>query len=83
MSKLSAGLLAIAALTLGACATGPIGEPKEIVSVQYDPNNYDQTEVERAALAQCKAKNYRYAVPHAAQPNMQTSSWTYKTFGCY
>ncbi|WOI52313.1 hypothetical protein [Parvularcula sp. LCG005] len=69
-------------VAVGACTT-TVGEPKDVVSVQYDPNNYDQKEIERAALAQCRAKNYSYAAAYAAQPNMVSNGWTYKTFGCY
>ncbi len=84
MRVLAVAGLGASTLALGACGTTrPSGPPQEIVSVQYDANNFDQSEIDRAALAQCRAKGYRYAVPYAGQPNMQSNGWNYKTFACY
>jgi hypothetical protein len=58
-------------------------EPLDVVTVQYDPNDYDQTEIGRAAQAQCEAKGFTYARPYFAQPNMDAAPWGYRTFACY
>lgn len=73
---------AVAALTLAGCTTmTPQGEVGEIVTVQYDPNNYDQVRTAADATAQCRAKGYAKAVPYGQQPTTR-QGWGYRTFAC-
>ncbi|MEM9989470.1 MAG: hypothetical protein AAF723_08120 [Pseudomonadota bacterium] len=74
----------IATFTLMACATSsPEGPTREVVTVQFDANDYDQSEMRRAAISQCQAKGYAYAAPHNVQPNMNSGGWSYKAYSCY
>lgn len=67
---------------LAACAASD-GRPADTVSVQYDMNNYDPDAMEAAALAQCRAKNYKEARLYTTQPAMQGGGWAYRIYGCY
>lgn len=76
-------VFAITALGVSACATDDYIGPPVTVTVQYDPNDFQQSELVRAARAQCEAKGYLDAGPSIDQPNMNSSGWGYKTFSCY
>lgn len=54
----------------------------EIVTIQYDPDNYDQTRTTAAAVRQCRAKGYSDAIPHTQQPTLNRSTWGYQAFMC-
>lgn len=73
-------LLGLAALALCACDE-PV--PREIVTVQFDPNDYNQDEVDDAGRSQCQAKGFRSAIPYYRQPNMSASPWGYRNYACY
>ncbi len=73
---------ALAAVSLSACMSPNTG-PKDYVTVKYDPNDYDQSNLQRLATAQCRAKGYSAAGPSYAQPNMDAANWSYQSFGCY
>lgn len=72
----------LGALALASCRTTTPVEQGEIVTIQYDPTNYDQTRTTAAAVKQCRAKGYATAVPHSQQPQMSTSRWGYQNFLC-
>jgi len=73
---------ALLAATLAGCVTTPpAAEYGEIVTVQYDPNNYDQTRTAASAQSQCRAKGYATAVPYGQQPTTR-QGWAYRTFAC-
>ncbi len=72
----------VAAALLAACASTPQA-PGVVVTVPYDPANYDDRAIQEAATEQCQAKRYRVALPYPQQPNMSASPWGYKAFGCY
>ena len=74
---------AIAALSVTGCVTtNSAATQGEIVTVQYDPDDYSQTNNTADAIQQCRAKGYADAVPHRQQPNMSRSTWGYQTFIC-
>ncbi|MGV6820428.1 MAG: hypothetical protein ACWA5T_08010 [Parvularcula sp.] len=79
------GTLAVAMVGLGAaaCATSPYGVPETTVSVQFDPDDFDEAEMRESAISMCRAKGYQTAAPYTAQPTMARGTWDYKTFGCY
>lgn len=73
---------ALAAVALAGCqTTRASSELGEIVTVQYDPNNYDQTRTAASAQSQCRAKGYASATPYGQQPTNR-QGWAYKTFAC-
>ncbi|MEM9421593.1 MAG: hypothetical protein AAF986_03650 [Pseudomonadota bacterium] len=67
---------------LGACTTSPNG-PGTYVTVKYDPNDYDQSNLKQLATAQCQAKGFSHAGPSSVQPSMDAANWSYQSFGCY
>ena len=73
---------AIGALLLSGCITNKAAMAPEIVTIQYDPNNYNQTRATASAVEQCRAKGYATAVPHSQQPMMSQSRWGYQNFAC-
>ena len=79
---LAAACLALACPALVACA-GVDERPDDTVSVQYDPNRFDASALQRAATAQCRAKGYARAEPLNDQPNTEAVRWAYLTYGCY
>ena len=70
-----------AVLLLAACASR--GAPDDTVSVQYNAYDFEMSDLQRAAEAQCSAKGYRRAEPLSNQPNTESARWSYLTFGCY
>lgn len=73
---------AFGALLLAGCVATPPATELEIVTIQYDPNNYNQTRATASAVQQCRAKGYATAVPHSQQPMMSQSRWGYQNFAC-
>ena len=67
---------------LAACASTD-GAYKDVVSVQYDPNRFQMSALQRAAEAQCRAKGFPRAEPLDNEPNTESVRWSYLTFGCY
>lgn len=74
---------AVAALALTGCATTVYGQPETTVSVQFDPDDFDEAQMRRDAIAMCAAKGYSTAAPYTAQPTMARGTWDYRTYGCY
>ena len=72
----------IFAVGVSACATAP-GAPGEVVSVQYDPNRFQMSALQRAAEDQCRAKGYARAEAMDNVPNTESVRWAYLNFGCY
>lgn len=75
-------VLSVTAAVLSACASAP-DAPDEVVSVQYDPNRFQMSTLQRAAEAQCRAKGYGRAEPMDNAPNTESVRWSYLTFGCF
>lgn len=72
---------ALGAIVLAGCQTAPTVS-SEVVTMQYDPKNYDQTRTTSDAVKQCRAKGYATAVPDRQQPTMRRSRWGYQNFLC-
>ncbi|WP_148235257.1 hypothetical protein [Parvularcula bermudensis] len=79
-------LLAFLPVTvLGTCGSVPpyTYDPNAVVTVQYDPDNYNQSELYAAGTNQCRAKGYVRATPAPQQPALSAAGWEYRTFRCY
>ena len=74
--------LVIPVLLLAACATGG-AVPGDTVSVQYDPDRFQMSQLQRAAEDQCRAKGYARAEAMDVAPNTESVRWSYLTFGCF
>lgn len=73
---------ALSALALSACQSTSL-VPETTVSVQFDPDDYDELEMRQAAISMCRAKGYDTAEVYMAQPTMTRQGWNYRTYGCY
>ncbi|MGV6800708.1 MAG: hypothetical protein ACWA5L_02155 [bacterium] len=58
-------------------------EPFDTVSLQYDPYNFDMTELQKNADAACVAKGAAYAVKAGTSINREEVRWAYMNFDCY
>lgn len=72
--------LAVAAVSVAACASAPT------VEVRYDPNNFNGYNVYQSAVNQCQAQGrpgqYKGAKPHRSETGTGAGFWRYKVYEC-
>lgn len=60
----------------------PASNSERIVTIQFDPADYDQTQNDENAQEQCQARNFRHAVQYYEQPRMTSSVFQYQAYYC-